>query len=115
MRKILFIAATLAVAGIAGTSPSLARQDAWCARMPVNGGNPECNFATYRQCQATISGIGGSCIRNPGMAYNRMGGGYNNSGWNNGGYSSGWNSSGSGWNYGNGWDHRNWHGDNRSW
>jgi hypothetical protein len=109
MRKILIIAATLVAAGVAGSSPGLARSYPWCAKTPINGGNPECNFSTYQQCQATISGVGGSCIRNPGNA--QAVDDWSRSNWNNGGYSSGWNSTGSGW------DHNNWHGgyDRRSW
>jgi hypothetical protein len=71
MRKIL-LAATLVVAGVAGTGPGLARDYPWCARMPVNGSNPECNFDTYAQCLATISGISGTCIENPILAFQRL-------------------------------------------
>jgi hypothetical protein len=118
MRKILFVTAALLVAGFAGAGPSTARQgarqdvrqDTWCARLAINDGNPQCDFSTYRQCQATISGVGGDCIRNPAMAYNRMQGNVSS---NNGSYSSGGNNPGSGW------DHNNWHdngwNNNRSW
>jgi hypothetical protein len=112
MRKISFVAATLFVAGVAGTAPGAAAQYGWCAKTPMNGGNPECNFSTYQQCQASISGVGGSCIRNPASAYRAQPtGDWNRSNWNNGGYSSGLNNSGSGW------DHNNWHSgwDSRGW
>lgn len=36
----------------------------WCARYSTSGG--ECSFDTYDQCMATLSGIGGSCVDNPG-------------------------------------------------
>jgi hypothetical protein len=35
----------------------------WCAFMGCLGEN--CGFATYQQCRATISGIGGYCAINP--------------------------------------------------
>jgi hypothetical protein len=75
MRKLWLVTATLL---LASSSPSLAeRIYPWCARMPVNGSNPECNFDTYAQCQATISGISGTCIENPIVLFQRMqGGGY---------------------------------------
>jgi hypothetical protein len=35
----------------------------WCAFMGCLGEN--CGFATYQQCRATLSGIGGYCGINP--------------------------------------------------
>jgi hypothetical protein len=29
------------------------------------GGGTNCGFVSYRQCMATVSGIGGFCQRNP--------------------------------------------------
>ncbi|WP_398473577.1 DUF3551 domain-containing protein [Tardiphaga sp.] len=31
----------------------------------VTRGTPDCSFTSYNQCQASISGVGGDCIRNP--------------------------------------------------
>jgi hypothetical protein len=67
--------------------------------MPVNGGNPQCDFSTYRQCRATVRGTGGDCLRNPGRA----------DGWmpDNGGYAYGFDHPGwHGWDYG--WNDRSW-------
>ncbi len=36
----------------------------WCAGYNVSGAS-NCGFATYKQCQTTISEIGGWCYRNP--------------------------------------------------
>jgi Protein of unknown function (DUF3551) len=41
----------------------------WCAN--YNGGNgTNCGFHSFEQCQATVSGIGGFCSRNPFSAGN---------------------------------------------
>jgi hypothetical protein len=92
MRKLLLAAAALF---IVGTSPSMARDhtsptlasNSWCARTFSNGDNPQCDFSSFRQCQATVSGQGGDCIRNPSLAYDRMRGQQTNNGnsgdWNN--------------------------------
>lgn len=42
---------------------------AWCQRTKVTGGNPECSFTSLNQCRASVSGVGGDCIRNPSFAY----------------------------------------------
>jgi hypothetical protein len=89
MRRILFAAAALLVVG---AGPSDAREYAWCARTVFNDFNPQCDFSNLWQCQATISGQGGDCIRNPALAYGQMrngaapGTGRHNGGWQNGGW-----------------------------
>lgn len=39
----------------------------WCAVYSggMGGGGTNCGFSTIAQCQATVSGIGGFCQRNP--------------------------------------------------
>jgi hypothetical protein len=37
--------------------------EAWCAYYADQSSN--CGFATFQQCQADISGVGGVCSRNP--------------------------------------------------
>ncbi len=40
----------------------------WCAvytSQPGPGGATSCYYASYAQCMATMSGIGGYCIRSP--------------------------------------------------
>jgi hypothetical protein len=66
MRSI--IAASAAIF-IAGTAPVLAQDYAWCARTPVTAGNPQCDYTSFGQCQAYVSGIGGDCIYNPVLAF----------------------------------------------
>ncbi len=86
MRKLILTGAALFVVS---TTPGFARDNSWCAKTFVNGGNPQCDFSSFRQCQATVSGQGGECIRNPSLAYGRMGGRQpNNSSW--GGWNSRW-------------------------
>jgi Protein of unknown function (DUF3551) len=37
----------------------------WCALYGDRSGAQSCYFQTRRQCEETLSGIGGSCIRSP--------------------------------------------------
>lgn len=37
----------------------------WCALYGDRSGAQSCYFETYGQCMATLSGIGGYCIRSP--------------------------------------------------
>jgi len=46
------------------TDVARAQNPPWCAIMD-NDGNLQCNYSTQQQCLATISGIGGECVRNP--------------------------------------------------
>jgi hypothetical protein len=70
MRKIFAILA-LAGAALAGTTTASLSQTAydypWCALYGSRtaGGAQSCYYKTYEQCMATMSGIGGSCIRSP--------------------------------------------------
>jgi len=69
MRSIIVASAAIF---IAGTTPGLARDYAWCARTPVTDGNPQCSYTSFGQCQAYISGIGGDCMYNPIFAFARQ-------------------------------------------
>ena len=69
MRKILGpLALLVAVVGAAPTSFAQSAYDyPWCA---IYGGRAglgaqSCYYATYAQCMATMSGIGGYCTRSP--------------------------------------------------
>jgi hypothetical protein len=58
MRTIALIVAALALPSVS------ARADgAWCSYYVQGGTN--CGFHSYEQCMANISGIGGSCLRDP--------------------------------------------------
>ena len=45
--------------------PAEAQSYPWCAYYNSDGGATNCGFATFEQCRATISGIGGLCGPNP--------------------------------------------------
>jgi hypothetical protein len=98
MRRLLSASALLLAIS---ATPSMARDYPWCARTFGNGGNPQCMFTSFRQCQATVSGQGGDCIQNPGMMVydedrgprnrrSRDYGGRDDDGWNNGGRDRRW-------------------------
>ena len=36
----------------------------WCARYMMRGAAYNCGFATFEQCLANVSGIGGFCVQN---------------------------------------------------
>jgi hypothetical protein len=58
--------AALALAGLALIDAGSARAEtasAWCAYYDDESTN--CGFATFAQCEADISGVGGFCSRNP--------------------------------------------------
>jgi hypothetical protein len=58
--------ALLALTGFALSYAGSARADeAWCANYDDQSRN--CGFATFQQCQADISGVGGICSRNPAL------------------------------------------------
>jgi len=61
MRTIFLAAAALAAMSL--TSIPAHADGAWCARDTRGGTN--CGFHTFAQCQANISGIGGSCSLTP--------------------------------------------------
>lgn len=61
MRTIILAAAALAAVSL--TSIQAHADGAWCARDTRGGTN--CGFHSFAQCQADISGIGGSCSLNP--------------------------------------------------
>ena len=66
MRNLL----TLAILGtvVLASAPGQAQSPysyRWCALNPSRSGATSCYFDTRAQCEASISGAGGSCIRNP--------------------------------------------------
>ena len=65
MRQVLFALAAAMVALFGEVSPSAAREwYPWCAQSADTRNITECAFTTFAQCQASVSGIGGSCIQN---------------------------------------------------
>lgn len=79
MRKFLLVVIPiLALSALAGPAATSAHADAnapFCATInTLGGGSPRCDFYTYAQCQATVSGLAGSCSANPALqdSENRM-------------------------------------------
>jgi len=66
MRLLLFILGVFATT-ICTEKPAEAQSYPWCAYYDGGGfgGATNCGFATWQQCQAAISGVGGSCGPNP--------------------------------------------------
>ncbi len=64
MRVFALIAAGVT---LAAAVPAVSHADPyrWCAEYNTGDSARNCGFVTYRQCMATVSGIGGFCERNP--------------------------------------------------
>jgi hypothetical protein len=64
MRTVTIFAVIVAVLSLTThAAQAQAREYPWCARYDAWAYN--CGFVTFQQCQATISGAGGICERNP--------------------------------------------------
>ncbi len=74
MRLSLLALAALAI-GASATPAAAAVSYPWCARYSSSGG--ECSFNTFAQCLQDVSGIGGSCVANPGYTGPAASGSYN--------------------------------------
>jgi hypothetical protein len=65
MNQRLFVLAAALAALVGDPRPSAARDwYPWCAQTADQRAIIDCSFTTFEQCQATISGIGGSCVQN---------------------------------------------------
>jgi hypothetical protein len=64
--KLLICAAALAAATSMLATPAQAQNYPWCAQYSGRalGGATNCGFVSFQQCMATVSGIGGFCVRN---------------------------------------------------
>ena len=69
MKKLLtFGAAAIACAAFFGNAePAAARPHEYCRRDIAEYGALSCSFDTLAQCQATASGRGGDCLRDPSL------------------------------------------------
>jgi hypothetical protein len=85
--RILVIGLGIVVAALAANiRPGNAQYNgAWCIEGGLHGpGSMDCSYNTLRQCQASRSGNGGACVRNPdrgrrettGRGRREQGGGY---------------------------------------
>jgi hypothetical protein len=64
--RIVFPLLVAGLASLAGPAPAQSPHDyPWCGLYADKSGAMVCYFATYEQCRATVSGIGGNCIANP--------------------------------------------------
>jgi hypothetical protein len=72
MRATLVATAFIVAAGglgSIGVTSAEAREYPWCSRTSGSGFNPSCDFTSYAQCMATVSGQRGDCMRNPFIAF----------------------------------------------
>ena len=72
MRKthlILLMLGATVLAGVATATSAAARDYPWCAQGGEYDYPGECSYATYQQCQASVSGRLLYCDRNPRLAY----------------------------------------------
>jgi hypothetical protein len=69
MKKLLtFGAAAIACAALFGsTAPAAAAPHEYCRRDVTEYSALSCSFDTLAQCQATASGRGGDCLRDPSL------------------------------------------------
>ena len=68
MRKILGSLALLGATLLGGTGTGFAQTAydyPWCALRGGKAGGQSCYYTSYEQCMATLSGIGGTCVRSP--------------------------------------------------
>jgi hypothetical protein len=65
MQTTLLAIAALTCAVLLGTGAVQAQTYPWCAQYNGDFGGQNCGFSTLRQCRATVSGVGGMCIKNP--------------------------------------------------
>lgn len=64
----LFAIPVVAICGFLPAKFASASDAGWefCSLVYLKGGaDPVCNYRTFEQCQAAISGLGGTCIQNP--------------------------------------------------
>jgi hypothetical protein len=67
-RTIIALGALITAASLQMATPARAEIDyPFCrsAGGDVGYGNMRCDYSTFEQCQATSSGLGGSCLQNP--------------------------------------------------
>ncbi len=65
MKQMLLVLVGAMVALVGDTRPSAAYEwYPWCAQYADTRDLIECAFTSFEQCQASVSGIGGSCVQN---------------------------------------------------
>lgn len=71
MRILLFLALFSAIAAAASTAPAQSRDYPYCLQGRSAGYPGDCRFVSFQQCQASASGTGDGCGRNPRVTYTR--------------------------------------------
>jgi hypothetical protein len=66
MRRMILAILVFGSISAAGSSPAAAIDYPYCAS---SGDDNQCDFTTYEQCLATVTGIGKECIVNPIIAF----------------------------------------------
>jgi hypothetical protein len=66
MRSVhLMIAGAVLLTATVSSHAQSAYDYPWCAIYGDKSGSQACYYTSYQQCMATLSGIGGTCIRSP--------------------------------------------------
>jgi hypothetical protein len=65
MRTTLAVAIAVPVMLLGHADGARAQNYPWCAEGGFKDGARSCGFTTREQCMAAVSGVGGSCERNP--------------------------------------------------
>jgi len=60
----LLLVLSLIIIGALLNTPTRAQNYPWCAIYNDGSGSKNCGFASFQQCQADVSGIGGFCSQN---------------------------------------------------
>jgi len=60
----LLLVLSLIIIGALLNTPTRAQNYPWCAIYNDGSGSKNCGFASFQQCQADVSGIGGFCTQN---------------------------------------------------
>ena len=73
MRHALICVSLAIIALAVERSPAVAQNAPWCAYYK-GGAGTSCGFRTFEQCLASVSGVGGTCNRNPAAGRSYEGG-----------------------------------------
>ncbi|MCC7346814.1 MAG: DUF3551 domain-containing protein [Variibacter sp.] len=63
--KTALVLGALTAAGLVAQTGTAHATGNWCAEAGGRGGYSNCGYATFRQCMASIRGVGGTCRPNP--------------------------------------------------
>ncbi|MEN3347566.1 MAG: hypothetical protein V7632_1201 [Bradyrhizobium sp.] len=72
MLAVLAVTAFGSLAGFASSAAAAAYDYPWCAQGRQEGYPGDCNYRTYEQCQASVSGRDAYCGVNPSVAFGQQ-------------------------------------------